>query len=634
MTFETLLINPAVQSLGWALLHFVWQGSLLAALLLAANALTRRSQATLRYATACIVMLLMPVLFVATILRSKLFQPPASSAQHSRGVAVPGTDSEPAETAVLISGGTALPRSNASAWYKAAVLPGCAVCVWLVGVLGLSMYTACGWLRVQRLRRRGIEPADPVWISMLESLMRRLRMSWPVGLYASAVVQVPTVIGWVHPYVLLPISAITGLGETQMQAVLAHELAHIRRYDYLVNLLQNAVETLLFYHPAVWWVSRRIREERELCCDDMAVAVCGDVMVYAGALARLEELRGTSSEPALAATGGDLLARIRRLVGQQQRRDRIPGSIGVTLAVALLVAAVVGIGGAPQIRAQSAAAPTASLGQPAGEPPVFEIASVKVNADPDRLRGIGRLGQIQYSPDTLTMRGISLWMSVRWAYGVENFQISGPDWMQNSPVYDIVAKAPGPVPASQLRLMLRTLLAERFHLTVHQERKEMPVTALLAATGGPKFHESAGKYDPERGAEAPMRFLGYDDSVHVQRNQSRDGRLQDSYTNVSMKLFAAMLELASSRSGFDKVPVVDMTGLQGRFDFVVTLDRPGSVRSEGEGASADDPPLPPHDPLAAWKPILQKQLGLTLKPGKAMVDVIVVDHVNKEPTPN
>jgi uncharacterized protein (TIGR03435 family) len=301
------------------------------------------------------------------------------------------------------------------------------------------------------------------------------------------------------------------------------------------------------------------------------------------------------------------------LMGQElKERDRIPGSVGATLAAALLV------GGA----------------QLAGAPPAFELASVKVNADPDRQRGPGRLGQIQYSPDTLTMRGISLWMSARWAYGVENFQISGPDWMQSSPVYDIVAKAPGPVPAGQLRLMLRTLLAERFHLTLHRERKEMPVTALLVGTGGPKFHESTGKYDPERGAEAPMRFLGYDDSVHIQRSQEPDGRLRDSYTNVSMKLFAAVLELASSRSGFDKVPVVDMTGLQGRFDFVVILDRPGGVRSEGEGALPGDPPPPADDPLAAWKPILQKQLGLTLKPGRAMADVIVVDHLDKEPTPN
>jgi uncharacterized protein (TIGR03435 family) len=100
-----------------------------------------------------------------------------------------------------------------------------------------------------------------------------------------------------------------------------------------------------------------------------------------------------------------------------------------------------------------------------------------------------------------------------------------------------------------------------------------------------------------------------------------------------MKLFAAVLELASSRSGYDGVPVVDMTGLQGRFDFVIAR-RPGSLGSEGEGASPDYPPLSPNDPLAAWKPILQKQLGLTLKRAKAMVDIILVDHVDKKPAPN
>jgi hypothetical protein len=99
MTFGKLWINPAVQSLGWALVHFVWQGSLLAALLVVANGLTRRSQARLRYTTGCIVMLLMLAAFFATILRSELFQPPASSAQHSGVGAVPGKDSEPVETA-------------------------------------------------------------------------------------------------------------------------------------------------------------------------------------------------------------------------------------------------------------------------------------------------------------------------------------------------------------------------------------------------------------------------------------------------------------------------------------------------------------------------------------------------------
>ena len=113
-----------------------------------------------------------------------------------------------------------------------------------------------------------------------------------VRLLESTLVDVPTVIGWIKPVILLPASALSGLKPHQLEAILAHELAHIRRHDYLVNLLQTLVETLLFYHPAVWWLSRRIRAERENCCDDLAVSLCGDPYTYAQALADLEELRG------------------------------------------------------------------------------------------------------------------------------------------------------------------------------------------------------------------------------------------------------------------------------------------------------------------------------------------------------
>src|SRR5262249_55483729 len=146
----------------------------------------------------------------------------------------------------------------------------------------------------------------------LSRLAARLRVRMPVKLVESALVEVPTVIGWLKPMILLPAAALAGLDPRQLEALLAHELAHVRRHDYLVNLLQTAIETLLFYPPAVWWLSRRIREERELCCDDLAITVCGDGMVYARALATMEELR---SAPALtlAADGGSLLARIRRI---------------------------------------------------------------------------------------------------------------------------------------------------------------------------------------------------------------------------------------------------------------------------------------------------------------------------------
>jgi uncharacterized protein (TIGR03435 family) len=254
-------------------------------------------------------------------------------------------------------------------------------------------------------------------------------------------------------------------------------------------------------------------------------------------------------------------------------------------------------------------------------PPAFDVASVKVNTGPGR-----GFGPIQYTADSLTARGISLWMAVRWAYGLENFRIAGPDSIESAPFFDIVAKAVGPVPESRLRLMLRSLLAERFHLTVHMETKEMPVTALIAAKGGVKFHESAGKYDPGLGAEAPFQFLGYDSSAHIQRTQEPGGRIRDSYTNVSMTFFAALLELMGSRSPLDKLPVTDATGMPGRYDFAIVPDPPQT--REGDAASAPD------DVLGGFKLILEKQLGLTLEHRKAMIGVLVVDHVDKTPTAN
>jgi len=264
-------------------------------------------------------------------------------------------------------------------------------------------------------------------------------------------------------------------------------------------------------------------------------------------------------------------------------------------------------------------------GQTAGKP-AFDVASVKASAaNGPRDRG---LGSIRYSPDTVTMRGVSMWLIVRWAYGVGSYQMSGPSSMQDPPYYDIVAKTHGPVPESQLRLMLRALLAERFHLAVRLERKEMPVTALLVAKGGPKFQESAGKFDTWRGPEAPMQFFGFDEDVRIQRSLAPNGSLQDSFTNMPMEHFAAVLELMGSRSPYDKLPVVNMTGLQGRYDFVVVLDAPGGGRVEGGDAS------PPDDPLAAYKRILPSELGLTLESRKATVEVLVIDHADKTPTEN
>jgi uncharacterized protein involved in exopolysaccharide biosynthesis len=194
------------------------------------------------------------------------------------------------------------------------------VSLWFLGVLVFSArwFQGCRWLR--RLKTREVEPlADPVWIATLERLKRRLRVARPVLLLRSALAEVPMVTGWLRPIILMPASTLTGLTPAQLETILAHELAHVRRYDGLVNTLQNLLETVMFYHPAVWWISGCAREEREHCCDELALQVCRDPKEYAQALLRLEELRDVPARLAFAASGGSLLQRIRHVLGTAPR---------------------------------------------------------------------------------------------------------------------------------------------------------------------------------------------------------------------------------------------------------------------------------------------------------------------------
>ena len=189
-----------------------------------------------------------------------------------------------------------------------------AVPLWFIGVLALSLRLGFGWLCVARIRRAANEPLTGLWPERVRAMAGRLRISKPVRIAQSAIVQVPMLIGWVRPVILIPASVVSGLTIAQLEAVIAHELAHVRRHDYLANIVQTAAEILLFYHPACWWISKQIRAEREHACDDLAVSVCGDRVLYAEALADLETVRAETQVLGLAATDGVLTRRIRRLV--------------------------------------------------------------------------------------------------------------------------------------------------------------------------------------------------------------------------------------------------------------------------------------------------------------------------------
>lgn len=326
--------------LGWALLAFLWQGALVAALAAAGGALLRRRRAAARYALFCGAMLLMLALPVATFFarrdgvtvggRQSAFQAPASAAgtADSAAIAPAGHDFDSSLSAASIAG--ILRRSAAP------VMPWL-VAGWVAGVLLLSLRFLTGWTAARRLRRRGVTPPPLALDGTFARLTGRMRIRRPVRLLQSAAVAVPTALGALKPVILLPLCAVTSLSSEEMEAVLAHELAHIRRHDYFVNLLQTAAETLLFYHPAVWWVSRRIRVERENCCDDLAVLATGDARLYARALVELEEIRGPRPRLTVAATGGSLSRRIARLLpGFQPPAERASRWLAGALALAML----------------------------------------------------------------------------------------------------------------------------------------------------------------------------------------------------------------------------------------------------------------------------------------------------------
>jgi beta-lactamase regulating signal transducer with metallopeptidase domain len=337
MTYQLLLTSPVVEALGQSLLHFLWQGTLLgialwSVQLMLPGSISRQTSARIRYIAACIVMLLMVLSLAVTIVH---YYP-----SHAEGIRT--VLRGPALT-ISPSVGKALPTVSAAARIGFA---GWVVCFWLTGVLSLSVRFAGGWLQAQRMKRHGCQSVSPELAGIFERLKQELQVRIPVRLFVSSVARVPMVIGWIRPYILLPVTAMTGLTEVQLRLVLAHELSHIRRCDYLVNLLQTVVETALFYHPAVWWVSRQLRVERENCCDDQALEVCGDPAAYVVALAQMEEFRLQAPVAAVAATGGALLRRVRRMLEPARTTTH---SVRKSLAAAVVAIFVMGTLAVPAV---------------------------------------------------------------------------------------------------------------------------------------------------------------------------------------------------------------------------------------------------------------------------------------------
>lgn len=340
--------------LGLTLLHMLWEGVIIGAMVAAALLCLRRTSPILRYWVSCFGMALLPLaaLVTFTILPAEEASQASPGSIYVRGEPSPATVSQGGSAFVAASESedVQLIHGQQSSSFAAAAdpvtsrtwlnlrrfLPALGA-AWVLGVLVLSVYRMVGWAYLRRVFRSGGEPASP-WPDILQSLCAKLKITRPVRILQTSWVCVPAVVGWLRPVILLPVSALTNMPVDQLQALIGHELAHIRRHDYPINLMLTAIETLFFYHPSTWWISRQIRREREDCCDDVAAEAAGSRVLYARALAELEELRLPAGF-AMAASDGGLLRRVRRLVG---KTDSTPPPMGATLPLLLVVTAAVG----------------------------------------------------------------------------------------------------------------------------------------------------------------------------------------------------------------------------------------------------------------------------------------------------
>ena len=340
------MTNPALLDrvshvIGWGLIHFLWQGTVLAVLLGLTLLVLPRSFARARYVAGCVTLALMLLAPTFTIWQLADPRDPASPYfEDVQAAAIVATTASGSEA--LGDSTTPLPRSSPSGGTARMVVDAnrvlpWVVMAWAIGVLVCSMRLAGGWWQARRLVRLGTRPIAAHWEDVKETLAARLGLSRTVRLLESTRLQVPVVVGWLRPVLLVPTAVLGGLSPHQLEAVIAHELAHIRRHDYIVNLLQSAVETLLFYHPAVWWVSSAVRTEREHCCDDLAVVACGDAVLYARALTAIETLRHEELGVAMAVTGSPLLARVRRLLGAKPPATAASSGWIVALLTAVMV---------------------------------------------------------------------------------------------------------------------------------------------------------------------------------------------------------------------------------------------------------------------------------------------------------
>lgn len=565
-------MNPEYVS---SLANHLWQSTLFAGLTGLLTLTLRNNHARVRHAVwlAASCKFLIPLSVLVAIGGQIRWQPAPDTTQSNWSVLM--EEASQPFTAPAVSS-----PFLADAPPAASRLPGVLFGIWAGGFAGISCSWWIRWRRIRAVVRTG----SP------------MHMEIPIRAMRSSTSLEPGVFGVFRPVLLLPEGIFERLTPAQLQAVVAHELCHVRHWDNLAAAMHMFIETIFWFHPLVWWIGKRLIEERELACDEEVLRLGSEPRVYAEGI--LNVCKSYLSSPLACAsgvTGSNLKRRIEAIV-----TNRAPRNLDTRRRILLIAAGAVALIGPVGVGILGA---LPSRGQAETTTPAFEAASVKPHQDTgrrDRTRSI--------EPGRITCVDTTLGEFIAMAYGVKPYQISGPNWIVNissSVTYDVVATAGKAVSAQEVKRMLRPLLAERFHLVFHRETRELPVFAILVAKSGPKFKE------PGDGGASSI---------------SPDGEGDLSFKNWSMDDLAGWLTMLPSMGR----PVIDQTRLAGSFSFHANLFNleKGTPPDELKRTMLNG------DAVDTLRTTLPEQLGLKLESQKAPLEILVIDHAEKVPTGN
>jgi bla regulator protein blaR1 len=476
------------------------------------------------------------------------------------------------------------------------LLPSFLLAVWACGFIGI---TCAWWVRWRRILA-AVRAGSPVQLDL------------PIRAMSSPTLLEPGVFGIFRPILLLPEGIFDRLTPAQLQAVIAHELCHVRHRDNFIATIHMFVETVFWFHPLVWWIGKRMVEERERACDEEVLREFGEPKAYAEGILNVCKLYVESPLACVSGvTGSDLGRRIEAIM-MNRRALKLDRARKVLLACAgiavFAVPLVIGLGNAPPIRGQSSDAAS----------PRFEVASIKVSKDP------APGGNIDVTPGRFRGKDLALQWLILVAYRIKSDNLSGvlPSWTL-SERYDIDAKTEDASGEDRILLALQTLLVDRFKLRLHREMKEQPVYFLTIGKTGIKM---------PTGSCLPVKK----DFPNECWSQGGDGLIHTlDWRGVSMSDPAgiAYRSLAAQLSSIVKRPVIDKTGLTRTFDVHLRWARdpePTGIRPPDDSAV----PTPSAEPAGpSIFDAVQEQLGLKLESGRGPVEYLIVDHVEK-PTAN